>query len=225
MNCRSTRAGEIMPMKSGGRDPLLSDEPTVELVVRAREGDRLASEALLQRSLPALKRWAHGKLPPAARSALETRDLVQEAVLHAVKRLHAFKPRHVGAMQAYLRRSVFNLIRDEVRRVTRYPAPEALSDEHASSDTSPEKRAILRDSYKRYRDALAQLKPRERELIVAHLELEWSTADIAHYFGLTVDAARMAVGRAIRKLSRRLAPTEQSRRASGEGDASRSTQS
>ena len=44
-------------------DALLSDESTVELVVRARDGDRMAVEALLQRCLPALTRWAHGRLP------------------------------------------------------------------------------------------------------------------------------------------------------------------
>jgi RNA polymerase sigma-70 factor (ECF subfamily) len=191
-----------------GRDPLLSDEPTIELVIRAHAGDRLALEALLQRCLPALKRWAHGRLPPAARSALETEDLVQEAAFHAIRRLDLFKPRHVGAMQAYLRQSVVNLVRDEVRRVTRHPAPEALSHEPPSDERTPEEGAILHDSYDRYRDGLARLRPRERELIVAHLELEWSTADIAQYFGMTVDAARMAVGRAVRKLSRSMAPTD-----------------
>jgi hypothetical protein len=81
------------------RDPLLSDEPTIELVTRARAGDGLALEALLQRCLPALKGWAHSKLPPAARGAFDTGDLVQEAVLRVVRRLDIFKPRHVGAIR------------------------------------------------------------------------------------------------------------------------------
>jgi RNA polymerase sigma-70 factor (ECF subfamily) len=71
-------------------DALLSDEPTLELVVRARAGDRAAVEALLQRCLPSLKRWAHGRLPPAARGSLDTGDLVQEAALHALRRLDVF---------------------------------------------------------------------------------------------------------------------------------------
>ena len=56
------------PQAEENRDPLLSDEPTIELVIRARAGDRQAVEALLQRCLPALKRWAHGRLPAAARA-------------------------------------------------------------------------------------------------------------------------------------------------------------
>ena len=66
---------KAMPARRDHIDPLLSDEPTMELVIRAREGDRMAVEALLQRCLPSLKRWAH-RLPrssaagnPSARAA------------------------------------------------------------------------------------------------------------------------------------------------------------
>src|SRR6185295_10895710 len=116
---------------------LLSDEPTIELVVRAREGDRMAVEALLQRSIPGLTRFAHGRLPPAARGALDTGDLVQETVLHVLRRLDHFQPRHVGAMQAYLRQAVINRIRDEVRRVSRQSPPMELPEDLVSDNTSP----------------------------------------------------------------------------------------
>jgi RNA polymerase sigma factor (sigma-70 family) len=183
-------------------DPLLSDEPTIELVVRARAGDRLAVEALLQRCVPALKRWAHGKLPPAARGALDTGDLVQDAVLHTLQRLDSFEPRHVGAMQAYLRLSVINRIRDEVRRIVRHPAAETLVDEYPSDATSPLEFAIRTESYDRYREALTQLKPKDREMIVARVEAQWSLQEITQRFGMrTVDAARMAVSRALQRLS------------------------
>ncbi|MGH9254803.1 MAG: RNA polymerase sigma factor [Vicinamibacterales bacterium] len=193
------------PAVSENHDPLLSDEPTIELVIRARAGDRLAVEALLQRCLPALKRWAHGRLPPAARGALDTGDLVQEAAMHALGRLDVFEPRHVGAMQAYLRQSVINRIRDEVRRVTRHPAAEELPAEHPSDGTSPLEAAIQAESYERYRRALGELKPRDREMVVARVEVQWSLAEIAQQFGMrTADAARMAVSRALKRLSRHM---------------------
>src|SRR6185295_20228546 len=116
-------SGKDMTPPDDSLDPLLSDEPTIELVMKAQGGDRLAVEALLQRCLPQLKRWAHGKLPASARGSLDTGDLVQEAAMHVVQRLDVFQPRHVGAMQAYLRMSVLNRIRDEIRRVGRNPAP------------------------------------------------------------------------------------------------------
>jgi RNA polymerase sigma-70 factor (ECF subfamily) len=190
-------------------DALLSDQPTIELVVRARAGDRAAVEALLQRCLPSLKRWAHGRLPAAARGSLDTGDLVQEAAMHALRRLDVFEPRHVGAMQAYLRQSVINRIRDEVRRIGRHPAPVELPVDHPGDATSPLEAAIQVESYDRYREALQQLKPRDREMVVARIEVQWSLSEIAQRFGLrTVDAARMAVSRALKRLSTQMAPPQ-----------------
>jgi RNA polymerase sigma-70 factor, ECF subfamily len=201
---------DLPPFKTPGtrsQAPLMSDEPTIELVVRAREGDRLAVEALLERCIPSLKRWAHGRLPLAARGALDTSDLVQETVLHVLRRLDHFQPRHVGAMQAYLRQSVINRIRDEVRRVSRQPAPVELSEEPPSDLTSPLEGAIKTEAYERYREALQDLSTRDREMIVARVEAQWSVQEIAQKFGMrTSDAARMAVSRALRRLAARLTP-------------------
>ena len=208
MTDRQPRHSPPQPTE-GYPDALLSDESTLELVVRARAGDRLAVEALLQRCLPALKRWAHGKLPAAARGALDTGDLVQDAAMHALQRLDAFEPQHVGAMQAYLRVSVINRIRDEVRRLGRRPATEALPEEHPADVTSPLEFAIQAESYERYRQALGSLKARDREMVVARVEVQWSLAEIAQRFGMrTADAARMAVSRALQRLSAQMAPRE-----------------
>jgi RNA polymerase sigma-70 factor (ECF subfamily) len=184
---------------------LLSDEPTIELVVRAREGDRMAVEALLQRSIPGLRRFAHGRLPAAARGALDTGDLVQETVLHVLRRLDTFEPRHVGAMQAYLRQSVINRIRDEVRRIGRHPTPAELPEDLASEMPSPLEEAVRAEAYDRYRAVLVQLSPRDREMVVARIEAQWNLGEIAQRFNMrTVDGARMAVTRALRRLMDRL---------------------
>lgn len=200
-----TTLTEKIPLPDSDPSPaptLLSDEPTIELVVRARGGDRPAMEALLERCLPPLKRWAHGRLPAAARGRLDTGDLVQEAALHAIGNLDTFEPRHVGAMQAYLRQSVINRIRDEVRRIGRNPPPLELPEDHPSDRTSPLEFAIQAEAYDHYRQALAKLPAKDREMIVARIEVQWSLAEIAHRFGLrTVDAARMAVKRAVKRLT------------------------
>jgi RNA polymerase sigma-70 factor (ECF subfamily) len=193
------------PVPSEGQSTLLSDEPTIELVVRAREGDRLAVEALLQRSIPSLRRFAHGRLPAAARGSLDTGDLVQETVLHVLRRLDTFEPRHVGAMQAYLRQSVMNRIRDEVRRIGRHPAPAELPQDLVSDMPSPLEEAIRAEAYDRYRAVLVQLSPRDREMVVARIEAQWNLGEIAQRFNMrTVDGARMAVTRALRRLMNRL---------------------
>jgi RNA polymerase sigma factor (sigma-70 family) len=183
----------------------LSDEPTIELLVRAQQGDRGAVEALLQRCLPSLKRWAHGRLPAIARGSLDTEDLVQESAMHVLRRLDVFEPRHVGAMQAYLRLSVINRIRDEVRRIGRQPPPVELPEDLPGDRTSPLELAIQSEAYERYRKALTTLTPRDRELIVARIEVQWSLAEIAHRFSMrTVDGARMAVTRAVKRLTQNL---------------------
>jgi RNA polymerase sigma-70 factor, ECF subfamily len=186
-------------------DGLLSDEPTVELITRARTGDSVAAEALMQRCLPALKRWAHGKLPPMARSYMDTGDLVQEAALNAIRHLDTFEARRVGAMQAYLVQSVINRIRDEVRRVTRRGVTSELPDDAPSDDHSPLELAIAAQAYDRYRDALKRLKSRDRQIAVARIELQWTAEEVAERFHFrTRDGARMATTRALERLAAEL---------------------
>ena len=198
----SEPAASALARRNPAEDPLLGDQPTIELVTRARGGDMTAMEALLQRCLPPLKRWAHGRLPAAARGRLDTGDLVQEAALHVLGNLGTFEPRHVGAMQAYLRQSVINRICDEVRRITRQPPPLELPDDHPSDRTSPEEDAIRAEEYDHYREAVLRLTPKDRALIVARIEMQWSLAEIAHRYGMpSIDAARMAVNRAVKRLA------------------------
>jgi RNA polymerase sigma-70 factor (ECF subfamily) len=190
-----------LPPEEERESDLLSDEPTIELVVRAQSGDRQAVEALLQRSIPYLKRWAHGKLPSAARNNLDTSDLVQDTVLHVLRRLDTFQPRHVGAMQAYLRQSVLNRIRDEVRRIGRHPVSCELPNDMPSEQPSPEEHAVQAEAVSKYHEALAQISSRDRQLVVLRIEAQWTYEEIATHFTMpTADAARMAVSRALRRL-------------------------
>jgi RNA polymerase sigma-70 factor, ECF subfamily len=194
-----------VPNRSKDAATLLSDEPTIELVISARAGDRLALEALLERCLPPVKRWAHGRLPAHARAGLDTGDLVQEAAMHVLARLDKFEPRHVGAMQAYLRMSVVNRIRDEIRRVGRRPEAVELTTEPTSDATSPLEVAIRGEAYERYRCALAKLRPRDREMVVGRVEMQWSVDQIAQRFRMpSLDAARVAVSRALKRLTAQL---------------------
>ena len=165
----------------------------------------MALEALLERCLPPLKRWAHGRLPAHARGTLDTGDLVQEAALHVLARLDKFEPRHVGAMQAYLRLSVINRIRDEIRRVGRRPEAVELTSEPAADDTSPLEAVIREEAYQKYRDALGKLRSRDREMVVARVEVQWNIQEIAQRFGMaSLDAARVAVSRSLKRLTAQL---------------------
>ena len=64
-------------------------ETSMELLERARTGDDAALNRLLQRYIPALERWAKGRMSHAIRSMNDTADIVQDAVISAVQGFYA----------------------------------------------------------------------------------------------------------------------------------------
>src|SRR5439155_4204471 len=177
-------------------------ESTLDLVRLAKAGDRGALERLLARSLPALRRWASGRLPRWTRDLMDTDDLVQETVFRAVKRMDSFESRHEGALQAYLRQAIMNRIRDEVRRTKRSPMATELNENQTDHSDSPLEMAIGHEALERYEAALARLRPEEREAIVARVEMGGSYQEVADKLGKpSADAARMAVSRALLRLA------------------------
>jgi RNA polymerase sigma-70 factor (ECF subfamily) len=154
--------------------------------------------------LPRLQRWAHGRLPSRARGSLDTHDLVQETLTHVIQRIHAFEPRHEGALQAYLRQAVMNRIRDEIRRAERRPTAPLESGERAP-DPSPLEEAIGRQALERYEAALQRIKPEDREAIIARIELGYGYPEVAEALGKpSVAAAYMAVSRALVSLAKEM---------------------
>jgi len=189
----------------GDSKPSSSDlASTTDLLRRAREGDAQALDDLIRRHVTPLRRWARGRLPRWTRDLRDTEDLVQETLAQTLRHLNDFEPRHEGALQAYLRQALINKVRDEVRRVGRYPTPAAIEedDEHADRSASPLDEAIGREAVERYEGALQRLRPEEREMIIARVELQQSYAQIAAAHGkASPDAARMAVTRALVRLA------------------------
>jgi RNA polymerase sigma-70 factor (ECF subfamily) len=184
----------------------MGPESTLDLLARMRGGDRQALEQIFERCLPPLRRWARGRLPRYARDLLETEDLVQETVLHALRHLDGFEPRHQGALQAYLRQAVANRIRDELRRHARRPAPTALDEERPDPGASPLEEAIGHEALDRYEAALQRLRDADREAIVARIELQGSYQELAAALGKpSPDAARVAVTRALARLVEEMA--------------------
>ena len=180
----------------------LSAESTVELLQLAKDGNQEALDRLFQRCIPALRRWARGRLPQSARGMLETSDVVQDAVVSAMRHLDAFESRHQGALLAYLREAVMNRIRDVIRQHQRRPASADLPDDLKDEATSALERAIGAEEMARYETALQRLKASDREAIIGRLEMQYSYEELAVALNKpTPDAARVAVTRAMKRLA------------------------
>lgn len=171
------------------------------LLDQARVGDRTALGRLIGRCLPALTRWAHRRLPRWVRTAADTTDLVQDAVLRTLRQSRALDFRSRHALAAYLREAVHNRIHDEHRRIARRGVHVALSGTLVDRKPSPLDRALQQEQDARYRAALSRLSLRDRELIVAHVELGYTHAQLACMTGRSRNAARMALQRAVRRLA------------------------
>jgi RNA polymerase sigma factor (sigma-70 family) len=191
--------------QSGGKsdpapEPDGSRSSTADLIVKVRDGDRSAENEIVRRNLPALRRFAHGRLPHSARERGDTDDLVQETMLKALPSLGRFDSQRTGAFQSYLRVSLKNRVTDAVRRSIRRPPGDPLVDVPDGAP-SPADALGLAEIEASYRAALKRLRPVDRPLVVAHVEREWTSAQIAKAFGKkTTDAARVAVSRAMQRL-------------------------
>jgi RNA polymerase sigma-70 factor (ECF subfamily) len=180
-------------------------ESTQELLHRIQGGDALARERLLARYLPMLRRWAHGRLPARARDLASTDDLIQATLLRAVNQLGAFEYQGSGCFLGYLRHLLLNVLRNEIRRSASHGASTELSETMADEEApSPLQATLRRERLRRYETALARLPQRSQELLVMRIELGLDYAEIADETGLSRDAIRMAIKRAVAELAQEM---------------------
>jgi RNA polymerase sigma-70 factor (ECF subfamily) len=181
-----------------------SPDSTVVILDRAQRGDPKAIQTLISRAAPEVRRWARGRLPRHVRHDANTEDVVQDAVLKTLKNLARVRVRTVGGLQAYLRVSVVNRIRDLIRGTTRHGVPLEIPDTLGVDEPSPLELAIRAQRLSTFLEALARLRPADRQLIVWRVELGYTTDEIAIRLGKSKGAAGMSVGRALDRLAREL---------------------
>lgn len=179
------------------------------LLERARAGDQAALDLLCRRYIPRLENWAAGRLPAAARDLRDTADIVQEALIKAIRNLDRFEFRNDASLLVYLRHAVMNRIRDEARRVRRIP--EHVGDLSSPGDArrvsiSPLHDYLGVDTIDRYERALQRLSEMDRELVIAMFELGADYEEMARLVGKpTPHSARVAASRALARLAREMA--------------------
>ena len=183
-------------------EPLPGEDPTSDLLDRARAGDEEALDALFTRHLPRIRRWASGRLPRWARDIADTTDIVHDTVMVTLRHLDSFEHRGDGALQAYLRQGVVNRIRNEMRNRSVRGLPESIDSGVPDDRTSPLQTVIAGQTFERYDAALSRLKPHERNAVIARLEFDLSYEEIAALLeSPSANAARMVVVRALARVA------------------------
>ena len=160
---------------------------------------------MLERFLPSLRRWAHGRLSRKLRDLTDTDDLVQAGILRALPHFDDFDPRHPGAFLGYLHQILINLIREEARRASRRPGREALSDDLPEERGAFLERTMGEGSVAAYEKALSGLSPEVQQAVVLRLEFGFSHQEIAHLLGRpSANAVRMQIARGVSRLAEKM---------------------
>lgn len=165
--------------------------------------DHATHQHLYATCLPALRRWTQRRF--ARCDMHDADDLVQTALLRALRRIDAFEARGDGSFLAYLRQIVFNEVRRQNQRQRQRGEAVAI-DESLHEACDPVLDAMLEHERSHcYARALRQLNRRQRMHLALRVEHGMSFEEIAREVGGSADGARMIVTRALRAMSTRLA--------------------
>ena len=189
---------------------MVASEPTEQLLRRIRAGEDAARQALYERCLPLLRRWAHGRLPSQARDIADTDDLVQVTLLRALNHLEKFEANRNGSFLAYLRQILLNEVRAELRKRRRHGDKVdietlALIDESASVA----EHLVGQDRMRSYERALAELNRDDQALVVLRIEFGLGYPEIALETGAKANAVRMRVTRALKVMTAHIAKQQE----------------
>lgn len=171
----------------------------LDLVTRARNGDRRALDALVERHSPRVNRLAAQLLEDLE----EARDAAQESLVKLCTRLRQF--RGDAQFATWLHRLVVNTCRDRMawQRVRR---TEPLPDEdiRGGDDGDLARIAVLGDLRRDVAEALSKLSRNQRIAVVLRDSFGLSYEEIARVARMPVGTAKCYVHRARARLRARL---------------------
>lgn len=172
----------------------------MDLVIRAKGGDKHALEALVERHAPRVNRLAAHLLEDLE----EARDAAQESLVKLCTRLRQF--RGDAQFGTWLHRLVVNTCRDRmawqrVRRTEPLPLEDTNGD---GGDGDPANAALVGDLRRDVADALSKLSRDQRIAVVLRDSFGLSYEEIARVARMPVGTAKCYVHRARSRLRARL---------------------
>lgn len=164
------------------------------------KGELLCLETLYRSESPRLLR----SLARRTANRDEARDLLHEIFLR-IARIGAKRPLRLERPEAYLSRVASNVLRDRAKSAFHKAASKSVSVELLPL-AGPDQQALLecRDMLSRLEDAMLKLRPRTREIFMAHRLDGLSYAEIAERTGLSVKGVEKQMSKAIAQIDRML---------------------
>lgn len=176
---------------SGAPVPEVHDHPSPE---------PLCLEALYRQESPRLLR----SLARKTASREEAHDLLHE-IFCRLARLGAAGPVAVDRPQAYLSRIATNLLRDRARHASRHMTSSHVPADEGLLAANDQLRLLeSRDMLTRVEAAMLRLRPKTREVFMAHRIDGLSYAEIAEQTGLSIKGVEKQMSKAIAKIDRLL---------------------
>ncbi len=199
-----------------------SSQLLIELLAAARAGNIDQREQLFQMCQRYLNIIARSHVESLLRAKVDASDIVQQTMLEAHRDFGRFSGETGGEWLAWLRKILTRNAADFVRRyrvaAKRNTAREVSLDQRASDDSerritaepaavdpSPSQQVIRRDEEIQLAEALTQLSPDHREVIMLRNLQRLPFDEVAARMNRSRPAAQMLWGRAIQRLQQILA--------------------
>lgn len=193
-------------------------EPTLELLERAEQGDPTAVNDLFERHREAIRRIVRMRLDQRIQRRVDVSDVVQDVLLEANRRLTDYLKQPTLSFHLWLRQIAKDRMIDAYRRhrgsakrsVDReqpLTAPRnseqssiLLSQQLQDQELTPAAAATQKELAKQVEEAISTLNEQDYEIIVMRHYEQLSNREVADALELTEPAASMRYLRAIKRL-------------------------
>lgn len=191
---------KALSARFGGDAESLDEEAVLQLVERARAGERAARQRLYRQHVERVFRTVRGVL----RSDAEAEDVTQDAMLTVLTSLDRYSPRSGTRFVAWVTTIAVNTARRRFRR--RRPELTATGDLPDIPGADDEPGDDLDRSWERAAllQALVELEPREREIVSLRYGAELNATEIATLVGAEPANVRKLLERARVRLGQRI---------------------
>lgn len=192
------------------------ESETEDLIRRAGDGETAATEELFVKHRDRLRQMIAVRMDPRLAARVDPSDIVQETLVEASRKLPEYLQDQPLPFYPWLRQIAWDRLVDLHRRHVqaqkravgreswRQMLPDrstmALADRLLASGTTPSGHFLREELRDRMQAALAELPPRDREvLVLRHLE-QLSTCEIASVMGMKEGAVKTRHLRALQRL-------------------------